>query len=183
MHMTRATKINYWQLGLVFIIMAAGFYLRLTMVTETNVLDPIRADAKQYYYHALNLKMHGIYSGGNPGANPDAAARLRPDTAVNPGYPLFLSVFATWPITDDAVDQILLVQTLIGTATIILAFLVFIRFLPFVLAIIATALVSLSPHLIASAVYVLTETLFTALLVLSAWCFCKSRSPSYKLWS
>lgn len=145
---------------LLVLIIAAAASLRLGAATETRVQAPLRADAGDYATYAYNLKHHGVYSRQKPSGDSAPA----PDALRAPGYPLFLTAFF------DAIDarelnRVLLAQAVLGTATVLLSFLLFRAFLPAGLALAGAALTALSPHLISLGTYVLTETLFSFLMV------------------
>lgn len=152
-------------LVILLVIILVSVDLRFQSVVHTVVDEPIRADAHDYFTYAYNLQQHGVYSRtytpGNELPKPDA---LRP-----PGYPLFLYPFMN--ATPDAanLNRILLAQALLSTITVVVGFLMARLFLPAVFALGAAALTALSPHLVTMNVYVLTETLFTFLIVLLIW--------------
>lgn len=83
------TKIIKVFLPLVLIIIS-GFYLRCESVVNTEVINPLRADAGQYFMYAYNLRHKHTYSHqvGNPG---DLDSPVNPDAVRSPGYPLFLT--------------------------------------------------------------------------------------------
>ncbi|MES1942900.1 hypothetical protein PC39_02205 [Salinisphaera sp. PC39] len=142
------------------LILAAAAWLRFEATAETLVQAPIRADAGQYVAYAYNLKHHGVYSRQKPsGESPPT-----PDAVRSPGYPLFLTAFFD-AFSKQELDRLLLGQAALGTATVLLSYLLFRLFLPVGLALAGSALTALSPHLISLETYVLTETLFCFLLV------------------
>ncbi|HYA43380.1 MAG TPA: glycosyltransferase family 39 protein [Syntrophobacteraceae bacterium] len=168
-------KCLYFVAGLV--IFLSGSYLRYESAISTRVIQPVRANAREYVIHAYNLRINGVYSqhlAGDP-YRPVVTQGLQ-----TPGYPLFLAIFMDrWP--DDAmIAEIVLCQTIISGITMILAFLLFRMFLPVHLSLAAMALTALSPHLINFNSYLLTETLNCFLLVLFVWImglFWKKQSP------
>jgi 4-amino-4-deoxy-L-arabinose transferase-like glycosyltransferase len=64
-----------------------------------------------------------------------------------------------------------LAQAVLGILTILPVFDLCRRFLPVPLALIAALLTALSPHLVTATIYLLSETLFCFLMVLSFWLF------------
>ncbi|MGR9072195.1 MAG: glycosyltransferase family 39 protein [Gammaproteobacteria bacterium] len=150
----------------VLLIIVLGFYLRLGMVNHTQLPTPIRNDAVEYYSYAVNLKYFGVYSGVFPKRVAGVSAKPAPDKKRAPGYPLFLSLFVKFPPDMDMVRTIQLFQAMLGSATVLLTFLVFRSVAPFLPSLAAAFLTAISPHLIAMNIYLLTETLFTFFLCL-----------------
>lgn len=160
------------------LITALGFYMRCESVSETNVTTPLRADALDYFCYAYNLRHQGIYSRARSIFTTPATS-LTPDSVRTPGYPLFLLPFVDGPPTSQMLGKIEISQAVISTLTIFVAFFLFLKFLPRSGALVASLLISLSPHLIVGNSYILTESLFCFLLVLSAWSLSLLRtSPS-----
>ena len=146
------------------VILAVAFGLRLGAINETVVIDPIRADAYDYFNYAINLKRHGVYS-----RTPAGAETPQPDALRSPGYPLMLAAFAEQPPTDLMVWKVQLLQVVLDCLTVLLAFGIFRRLMSGGWALTATLLVAVSPHLISSTTYLLTETLFTFLTTAALW--------------
>jgi 4-amino-4-deoxy-L-arabinose transferase-like glycosyltransferase len=150
-------------LVLLFILLL-GLDLRVEGAWRTVVDVPIRADALDYYAYAYNMRNHGVYS-RSPDAMRGDPSQLTADAIRPPLYPLFLYPFAGKLPTFSTVTAILGTQAILGTLSLILAFYIFRSFLSEVLAIAATAMTAVSPHLISLTHYVLTETLFSVILV------------------
>lgn len=144
-----------------------GGYLRFTAARESLVMDPYRADAAQYYNSAYNLRMYGIYSHDWETVAGTSVAP-KPDAFVTPGYPLFLSLFADAPPSRRIFTEVTLWQAALGTASILLAFLLFRRITRPWVAVLGALLVAISPHLVVTGIYLLSETLFVFLLLLTA---------------
>ena len=151
----------YLGLAVVFVI---AFGLRLDVINNTVIDGPIRADAFEYYNYALNMKTHGVFSPQHLSASVPV-----PDAGRPPVYPLFLVPLVEYPPTAQMLWKINFFQILLGSLSVLLAFAVFRYFLPGVWSLCAALLVSISPHLISASTFVLTETLFTFLLLLSIW--------------
>lgn len=169
-------RISWLIISLLIIIVLTGAVLRLQSVVHTRIVEPvIRADARDYMLYAYNLKNFGVYSRSDAGlisrSEGAGASDPAPDAVRTPGYPLFLSLFVGHEITLNTVHVILLAQAVLGILTILLVFDLCRRFLPALLALIAALLTALSPHLVTATVYLLTETLFCFLMVLSFWLF------------
>lgn len=163
---SREIKLGISDRGLLVLlfILLLGLDLRMEGAWRTVVDAPIRADAMDYYAYAYNLRNHGVYS-----RSPDAVLgdppQLTADAVRPPLYPLFLYPFAGERPTFSTVTAILVTQAILGSLSLVLAFYIFRSFLNEALAIAATALTAISPHLVSLTHYVLTETLFTVILV------------------
>jgi len=151
------------QVLLLALIFLLSFYLRWTYISNTSIIQPIRADAYQYVRIALNLEKHHVFSSDEISGKNPSRYETRP-----PGYPFFLAAIAS--ITDSFsafYRTTLLIQSAIGAMTVILTYMLTRFILPFRWSVAASFLVMLSPHMIATSAYILTECLFTWLLLLS----------------
>lgn len=149
----------------IVVVLAIAFALRLGAVNQTVMDGPIRADARDYYFYAYNLHHYGVYSRADTRA---AESAPEPDAVRSPGYPLFL-----WAIWSDNLRFMLwrarFVQAILDVGTVLLVFLLGRRVLPYGWAVLAALLTAVSPHLISATTYLLTETLFTFLMLLALW--------------
>ena len=152
------------------LIVISGYYVRCESVLRTEVINPLRADAGQYFMYAYNLRHKHTYSHevGNPN---DLKSPVKPDAVRSPGYPLFLALFVNDLPNKRMINRILFSQVVISTLTILLTFLLFEKFLSPLWSLGIALLVALSPHLIVSNSYILTETLFCFLLVAFGFLF------------
>ncbi|MCB1842076.1 MAG: phospholipid carrier-dependent glycosyltransferase, partial [Halioglobus sp.] len=152
----------HWLL-LAFLLCGGGL-LRYAYMHGTEVIMPGGAgDAGYYLRYAGNLVQHGVFSKDNSQTPPT------PDAFWAPGYPLFL---ATLIATAERVgtDPYLVVrsaQIALGTAAIGLTFGLALSCVPASWALLAAALVALSPQLISTEQYLLSETLTLFLLLAS----------------
>ncbi len=172
-------------LFLLTVIFLGGLYLRVESVRHTTVVAPLRADAGQYYMYAYNLRHKHTYS-REPGHPRDLDDPVTPDAARPPGYPLFLTPFVPGLPTQDILENIQVFQAGLSTLTLIVSFLFFRGFLPLPLAVAASFLAALSPHLIVAPSFLLTETLFTFLLVAFFWLlslFARRPTPWFSLFT
>jgi 4-amino-4-deoxy-L-arabinose transferase-like glycosyltransferase len=163
-------------ISLLIIILLIGADLRLLSVIHTRIVEPaIRADARDYVLYAYNLRNFGIYSRSDTGLMARGEGRNSldpaPDAVRSPGYPLFLSLLIGHDITGKTVQNILLAQAVLGILTILLVFDLSRKFLSVPLGLFAALLTAISPHLVTATVYLLSETLFCFLMVLSFWLF------------
>jgi 4-amino-4-deoxy-L-arabinose transferase-like glycosyltransferase len=164
-------------------LLVVGFYLRSESLWQTVVVPPaIQADARDYFMYAYNLCHHGIYSRDPRGLTLESeVGDILPDAVRSPGYPLFLTLFMGDDPIAVIVSHVLLSQVLISTLTVLLAYLIYRRFLNLFWATSASILTVLSPHLIVVNNYLLTETLFCFFMVLSSgWVGLTSSRTSWK---
>ncbi|MDO8598149.1 MAG: glycosyltransferase family 39 protein [Sulfuricaulis sp.] len=153
----------------VYVLMAillVAFDLRIQSVVNSVVDTPVRADAREYVLYAHNLKNYGVYSRSDTLAA-DGQMNPVPDAKRAPLYPLFIALFLDNPPAADNVAAIIRIQAIISTLTVLLVFWISRRFLPIPLALTASALTAISPHLVTMNIYLLSETLFCFLVVLT----------------
>jgi len=149
--------------GLAIVVFALT--MRLYYISVAQVDQPLRADAGQYFRIALNVKTYGTFSTAAPNSDGVVA-----DTYRAPGYPALIALFAsTLNNTQKTYWAILLLQCLLGAATVSLSILLALRLMPRPWAYAAGIIVAIWPHLITLGGYVLTETVFGFLVALSAY--------------
>lgn len=152
-------------LALSFLIILLAGWLRTIAVADTVIDHPYRADVADYYITAYNLNTYGVYSHViNEKDGKEAAPQ--PDAFRTPGYPLFLSLFVDAPPNADTFSIVSSWQALLSILAVLLALLLFNRLSPWI-ALPAALLTAISPHLISIATFMLSETLFSVLLLLS----------------
>ena len=171
-----ATKPAYLRFLATVLLFALAMGLRLGAVNNTIIDVPIRADAADYYNYALNLKFHHTYSRQKFSAN-----MPQPDALRAPGYPAFITPFVEHPPTAFMLWKINFAQALLDSITVLLALGIFRRIMPEGWALGAAFLTAISPHLISASTYLLTETLFTFLMMLSLWLMAIMISRNSKL--
>jgi len=146
-------------IGVVIFIIALT--LRMAYVLTLEIDSPIRADAAKYMTIAYNLLSHGVYSH-------ERAEAPEPSSFITPGYPMFLtSILAITRDVKSTYNISLNIQALLGAVTVLLAYFLALRILSLRASIVVGVLAAISPHLIISTGYLLTETLFAFFLVLS----------------
>ncbi len=161
---TPVKKRLYLPLLILVVVTLTGFTIRAAYIEETVIRSPIRADARQYVIYALNLINHKTFSVEYPSDSPT------PDSFRSPGYPAFISL-ALLMSGEKYYQSIQYSQVLLSTLMIPATYLLGTAFLPLWGALTAAFLVALSPHLVTSASYVLTETLFGTLLTVALLLF------------
>jgi 4-amino-4-deoxy-L-arabinose transferase-like glycosyltransferase len=144
------------------LIVALGAYLRIGAAIETEPAGPLTSDAREYFNYAHNLRAYGTYSRAQPSREAPA-----PDAVRNPGYPLLLAPLLDPSSEARTVRRIVMVQALVGTVVVGLVLVLALRLMPQPLALGATLLTAMSPHLVNAGVHVLTETLFSLVVLLA----------------
>ncbi len=156
------------------VVVAFGFSLRLQAFAQSEVPRFPHGDAAKYFLYAYNVSNFEIYGFGDlqvlpPDTSADVVTQtLKPDALVTPGYPLFMSLFLGGEYTTQQRDSILLMQVILSTATILIAYFAFAA-VGRVYALSLAALIACSPHLVNMNLYFLTETLFCFFLILFVW--------------
>ncbi len=161
--MPTSPKLLIWA-GLAVIVLL-GAFLRLQATAHTIVELPIRADAAHYFWYAYNLHRHGTYS-HQPPVSEGAETAPVPDSLRAPGYPLLISLLMDDPPTQGTLVEVIWLQAILGIALIGLVFLFARALMPPAWALLAAFLTAISPHLVNAGVYLLTETLYSLMLVL-----------------
>ncbi|HET7649320.1 MAG TPA: phospholipid carrier-dependent glycosyltransferase [Gammaproteobacteria bacterium] len=157
--------------GLLAVLVLAA-YMRFTAVNDSIVLHPYRGDAAVYYTTAYNLHKYGVYSRNrNTIIRQQDSPAPTPDAFATPGYPLFLEPFVSTPPDSQTFRSVALWQAAIGTITVLLTFMFFRRISKLWVALLAAALVAISPHLVNTTIYLLSETVFAFWLMLAALVF------------
>jgi len=141
---------------LIGIVLAIAVALRWGFVATAHQQNPLRADAGEYAQYAHNLVEHGVYSLA-------AGEAPVPDSFRSPGYPLVLAG-CRWLAGDGWLTLVWALQVVLGVATVWFVYRIARRVTSFVPAAAAAALCALSPHLVTSTAYVLTECLATFVL-------------------
>lgn len=150
--------------ALLLLIMLFSAWIQFSVVERTEVIQPLRADAKVYFSVAYNLAHHGTYSREPTWQNVSPAGLPKPDSFVTPGYPLFLALVGNPQPDEHYLHRVVMVQAALGVLSVLLMFLISARFLPAGGALAAALLTAISPHLAIISVYLLTESLFVFLL-------------------
>lgn len=154
-----------WRWLGVLLLLALSAFVQFTVVTQTRHDGVIRGDAMKYVFYAYNLETHHAFSRVQtfgPGHENDAPT---PDKLTLPGYPAFLSLFVEGMPDQDMVARATLAQAALGVVSTLLAFLIALRILPWAWAMCAGILVAIQPHLAAASSFLVTEPLFTALML------------------
>jgi hypothetical protein len=127
-------------------------------VDSTVIINPLRADARQYIIYGYNIAFHQTFSVEYPSDNPS------PDSFRSPGYPLLVALSFIIGGENNFYDTLRYMQIFLSALVPLLTYFIGIMFLPFFWSIGAAILVEFNPHLIVMTGYCLTETLFSFLL-------------------
>lgn len=163
-------------------IVVAALLLRILYVAMAHIEYPIRGDVNQYVLCAWNLEHRFVFSS----ALPDEPAQ--PESYRAPGYPallasaMLLAGHSELPLrdgpnglktlgydTDTWMTLVIAAQVLLGTATVWLTMLLGRTWLSERWALAAGVLAAIWPHLISFTGVMLSETLFSFLILLSLW--------------
>ncbi len=149
------------------LITLLSIWIRISYFQQTVIIRPVRGDAYNYVQYAYNLVNHGTFSKDGVNSSP------KPDSYWSPGYPAFMAaaVLVEERLGINAYVVTMYAQAVLGALTAVFTLLLGRLFLGPKWAIPAALFVSLSPHLISMGGYLLTETLFTFLLLVSIYCF------------
>jgi 4-amino-4-deoxy-L-arabinose transferase-like glycosyltransferase len=167
----------------VLLILLISAWIQWTTARETRVNGPGRPDAASYVSYAYNLREFGVYSRERTwnASNPSPPVA---DAISTPGYPLFLTAFLRGKPDLSFMAHVVLAQAALGVVTTLFVFLMAIRITSPAFACAAALLTAVTPHLATINTYVLTESLFTCLLMASAWAFVRAvQSPRLLPWA
>ena len=176
----RTTQLICFALFLVLMFFAID--LRLTAALDTKVESPIRADAKDYFLYAYNLVHHGVYSSDPTAyfsdlspkpstAEPQPSPTLTPDAKRTPGYALFAALVMGKDYGKDAVNRVIIWQTIISFLIPLVAFLLTSHFLNRWWGCASLFFTAISPHLINANIYYLTESLYGVFVICFLYTF------------
>ena len=158
-------------------ILLLGLHLRLEAVRHTNLENPIMQDSAEYTAYAYNLRLHGTYS-RDPRTITNPIAEPAPDALRAPGYPIFLSLFTSAKSLKIFRNRVVYMQAALSVLTLLMVYVVSSMIFKPAIALLVTLACTMSPHMINMNLYVLTETLFTFLLVTTTWFLIKSKQES-----
>lgn len=164
--MTIAINKKFFLYFSVIFITAISLWIRISYFQQTVIDIPVRGDAVSYVQYAKNIIQYGTFS-------KDKKSPPTPDSYWAPGYPTFLAgVIIVGDISGiDSYQLAMYSQVVFGTLIAVLTLLLGRLFLNQYWSLLPSILVSLSPHLISMGGYLLTETLFSFLLLASIYTF------------
>jgi len=161
----RRDRLRLWLT--VVLIAGLSVWIRVSYFHNTLIDSPIRGDAASYVQYALNLVNYGTFSKDRTSVSP------RPDAYWPPGYPAYISVAMQLEkhFGLNFYATTLYSQAVIGALIAVITLLIGRLFLNHYAATLAAILVAFSPHLISLGNYLLTETLFSFVLLLSIYAY------------
>lgn len=149
-------------LCLVFLI---ALFLRVYYVSQTIDDIYVARDAEHYVNYGKNLIRHRTFSYQRDKSPPI------PDSFRSPGYPIFIALALKISGEYNYLKTAVYAQAFLSAALVPLTFFIGTFFLSNPAAVCASGLVAISPHLIATSACVLTETLFSFLLMFAIYAF------------
>lgn len=155
---------------MVLAIVLIGAILRFQVALKTEVIDPIRNDARDYVSYAYNLVAHKTYSRITDANLRQETEAPSPDALRRPGYPIFLSLLLD-PADgiESFIDRIKTVQALLSVISLLIVFQIAKSLLGYPYALGVLSITALSPHLINMNAYLLSESLFTLVQLILFW--------------
>lgn len=150
-----------WVYAVLVAIVLLGLFMRVEVVNKTVVVNPLRADAGDYAMYAYNMHEHGVYSRSRA----EKGMPAKPDALRAPGYPALLYLIWGDGKPNGVITRTLYLQAILSTLVLLLVFLLARFVVGDIGALVATGLAALSPHLINMNIYLLSESLFTFLLM------------------
>lgn len=171
-----------WRHGLAaFLLLALGAFVQFGTVLKTESGNVVHGDATKYVFYAYNLKYHGVFS-KTPSFGPYEGTQPQPDKLTLPGYPAFLSLFVDGEPDTTLVRRATLAQATLGTASVLLAFLIGLQCLPLRWAVIPATLTAISPQLAVFSTHLMTETLFAFLMLAAVLASLIAARPGGRIW-
>ena len=150
-------------------VLTIAAVLRVAFVWCAQVQTPLAADAGQYAQYAWNLCEHATFSLARESPPP-------PDSFRSPGYPLFLAACRWWGGESLWQRLAIALQVALGVLTVLALYRTMRACSGFWVALGAAALVALSPHLVVSSGYLLTECVTTAAMTVAWWLIAGART-------
>jgi 4-amino-4-deoxy-L-arabinose transferase-like glycosyltransferase len=142
----------------ILLLFCLAFFLR-AIYAYRNLW--IASDSLEYLTLAKNLTFHHVFSfGSNP-------SELIPTAFRPPLYPALISLF--WWSEEPPLTIVLFLQAFLGALTVMLVYKLAVRHFNRRVAVIAAIALSIEPFTINYTATVMTETLFTFLVVLAAY--------------
>lgn len=158
---------------LICIIVLYGTLARLSVLTNTVVDHPIRADAQQYFLYAKNLSLFSTYSLDRTPENGLEKSAMR-----TPGFPYFASLFFQGE-NFKSVNNVLLAQTIVQCVVfIMLAFLCWQIYGPWS-SVLISFMIWTHPAFMSINTYYLTESLFMSSIVIFIAFFVVSKKNQF----
>lgn len=167
---------NLWMSTIaLFFVFFIAVLLRVNYVRKTVDDITIARDAEHYVTYGRNLAFYRTFSKQNDKFTPI------PDSFRSPGYPFFIALAMKIGGESKYLKLVVYTQAFLSAALVPLTFFAGMFFLPIPAAIAAALLVAISPHLVTTTACLLTETLYSFLL-LSAICVFQLALRNFTIW-
>ncbi|MGK0432100.1 MAG: hypothetical protein ACJA0V_001237 [Planctomycetota bacterium] len=154
---------------LVSIVLIVAAAARVAFVVGADVPRALCVDSAEYAQYAHNLVEHGVYS-----MSKDPAPL--PDSFRSPGFPLFLACCRLVGGESGWFDLARWLQVVLSTLTVLFSFRLARQFVSFAPAVLGSVFVALSPHVVVTTGFVLTECLAAFVVTCGLWLLVGSRS-------
>jgi 4-amino-4-deoxy-L-arabinose transferase-like glycosyltransferase len=169
-----------WHTYATAVLLALAAFVQFSVVQQTRHDGVIHGDAVKYVFYAYNLKAHHVFSKQQTFGTAHDAAQPIPDKLTLPGYPAFLSLFIDGTPDRGLVKHVTQAQAALGVISVLLAFLIALRLMPLGWAFATAAIVAIQPHLAVVDTYLMTESLFTPLMLASVLAILLAMQPNAK---
>ena len=156
-----------WHYVAAALLLALSAFVHFTVVLQTNQKSVVHGDAGKYIFYAYNLRYHSTFSHQMTLGEGQQGVKPVPDKLTLPGYPAFLSLFVDGVPDQDLIRRVTLAQATLGVVSTLLGFLIALRLMTLGWAFVAGVLIAIQPHLALASTYLLTESLFTVLMLAS----------------
>lgn len=163
---TRRDHSRLQMLALV-LILAVSAFVQATAVSQTEVINPLRADSGEYFSYAFNLREYGVYSITPTWNQPTKPAPPAADDLRPPGYPLFLAAISAPEPSLEYVNKVLYAQAALAVFCVLLTYLVAASVVSRGQALCIALVTAITPHFATISTNLLSEGLFVFLLLLS----------------
>lgn len=148
---------------LLALIVCAAFFLRFLAANGEWMKPHLWGDSTHYMYYAYNLYKHWIFS-SSPIGTPHPLA----DGFDSPAYPFLISLFLRFG-GSDWFTELLVFQCLLGALTVVVSATLARRIFGETAALGIALVIAFWPHLVVISAWMLTETLFGALIMTALW--------------
>ena len=166
-------------LVLVALIAVFGTYLRYSLVIDTRYEVDLRADEGYYHAYAFNLSQLGIYSGSR--AFIERGEAVQADSGRPPLFPLIASNWIRSNTYSD-VQKVLFFNVIAQSLALALFSITLLVMWPHAATLVPVALLWSMPQLANTVTNFLTESLFTALLLIGIVALDRYRAEQRPLW-
>ena len=150
---------------LLVLLLCLSAYIQLTVAARTELVNPLTADSGRYFSYAYNVQRFGVYSSQVTWDAEHLEGPLQADAIRSPGYPAFLMLISKAEPTQDWAWRIAFAQAVLGVLTVWFSFLLARKIVRTPVAFAVALLTAFSPHLAAITPEILTEPLFTTVLM------------------